>query len=82
LRGQWAVEWGGAQRWLVSSESAEIIQEAAKAVGGSASLFRGPESARNAIRVVAPELLAVHKKIKHAFDPNNILNVGKLHPDV
>lgn len=80
--GDCAMEWGGALRWLASAESAQSIQAAAKSVGGSATLFRGPLAARNAIDAIPVELIAAHKRIKHAFDPGNILNVGKLHPDV
>lgn len=74
-------EWGGALRWLKSEIPAEVIQNAAAEVDGHAILFHSPER-YSPFQPLAPGLLRIHKNLKQAFDPNNILNPGKLYPEL
>ena len=73
-------EWGGALRWLKSDVPAELIQNAAAAVDGHASLFRHQQG--SIFQPLTPGLLRIHKNLKQAFDPENILNPGKLYPEL
>lgn len=73
-------EWGGALRWLKSDVPAEIIQNAAAAIDGHACLFRYQQG--SIFQPLTPGLLRIHKNLKHAFDPENILNPGKLYPEL
>jgi glycolate oxidase FAD binding subunit len=79
-------EWGGALRWLKSEAAAEKIQNAADAVDGHAVLFR--RAAQQGViqtgifQPLTPALLRIHKNLKQAFDPANILNPGKLYPEL
>jgi len=73
-------EWGGALRWLKSDAPAETIQRAAAAVDGHASLFRHPQG--SIFQPLSPGLLRIHRNLKQAFDPGNILNPGKLYPEL
>ena len=78
-------EWGGALRWLKTDTSAETIQQAAAYVDGHAILFRHPGSGhgpRTCFQALSPGLLRIHKNLKQAFDPVNILNPGKLYPEL
>lgn len=74
-------EWGGALRWLKSETPAEVIQQAAADVDGHAILFRHPEKQAR-FQALSPGLLRIHKNLKQAFDPNNILNPGRLYPEL
>ncbi|MDT8283748.1 MAG: glycolate oxidase subunit GlcE, partial [Gammaproteobacteria bacterium] len=74
-------EWGGALRWLKTETPAEIIQQAAADVDGHAILFRHPEQL-TCFQTLSPGLLRIHKNLKQAFDPANILNPGKLYPEL
>jgi len=74
-------EWGGALRWLKSDASAEMIQRAAASADGHASLFRQREQP-GLFQPLTPGLLRIHKNLKRAFDPENILNPGKLYPEL
>jgi glycolate oxidase FAD binding subunit len=68
-----AIDWGGAQRWLRSSQVAlPAIREWARAQGGHASVFRGAASAAECFAVLQPALADVQAKIKASFDPYNI----------
>lgn len=77
-----AIEWGGAQRWYANEPAA--IREVAASFGGHAVLYRAPESQRcleGAFAPLAPALLALHRRLKKAFDPRSILNPGRLYAE-
>ena len=74
-------EWGGALRWLKNDIPAEIIQRAAADLDGQASLFRHDRHS-SLFQPLTPGLMRIHKNLKHAFDPENILNPGKLYPEL
>jgi len=79
-------EWGGALRWLKSDAPAGVIQKAAADAEGHAVLFRNGTQ-QNTIQPclfqpLPPGLLRIHKNLKQAFDPANILNPGKLYPEL
>ena len=76
----WLYEWGGALRWLKSEAPAEVIQHVAAAIDGHASLFRHPQG--SIFQPLSPGLLRMHRNLKQAFDPENILNPGKLYPEL
>ena len=80
-------EWGGALRWLKSDAPAEIIQAAVADFDGHASLFRRVGVFRDGeqstiFQPLTPGLMRIHKNLKQAFDPHNILNPGKLYPEL
>lgn len=74
-------EWGGALRWLKSDIPAEIIQTAVAELDGHASLFRHTEQS-SIFQPLTPGLMRIHKNLKQAFDPDNILNPGRLYPEL
>jgi len=75
------IEWSGAQRWLASDASSADVRDATASVGGTASLWRG-ERDTTMFHPLKPANLALHRKLKHAFDPNDIFNRGRLIPDL
>jgi glycolate oxidase FAD binding subunit len=78
LPGQQLVEWGGAQRWLASDESAADIRQAATALGGHATLFRSAGAVAEPFQNLSAPLLEIHKRLKRRFDPHHILNPGRM----
>ncbi|MDZ7735836.1 MAG: glycolate oxidase subunit GlcE [Gammaproteobacteria bacterium] len=78
VTGDWAIDWGGAQRWLRSTEPAASVHHAAAAAGGYATLHRGPADLP-ALPDLPPALLKLHQRVKQAFDPAGILNPGLLY---
>ena len=74
-------EWGGALRWLKSEIPAEVIQQAVAETAGHAILFRHADQ-HTCFQLLSPGLLRIHKNLKQAFDPDNILNPGKLYPEL
>ena len=82
LDGLSAIEWGGAQRWYAGEHAA--VRGAAARVGGHAVLYRAPESLRcreDAFMPLSPALLALHRRLKKAFDPQGILNPGRMYAE-
>jgi glycolate oxidase FAD binding subunit len=79
------VEWHGGQRWVRAEPGAgAAVREAARAVGGSATLFMAGESgpARPGRFDPLPTPLdRIHRDLKREFDPAGIFNPGRLYPD-
>lgn len=81
LDGEWLIDWGGAQRWLKTSESGEKIQQVTTEVGGHAEQWHSQD--KNNMRMpLDPILNRYHQNLKDAFDPVRILNPGVLYPDL
>ncbi len=80
--GQWLIDWGGAQRWFVSELPAETVRAQATSVRGHAVLFRGGDRSSEVFHPLAPPLRLLHRRLKEAFDPNGILNPGRLYRDL
>ena len=81
LPGEQMVEWGGAQRWVVTTAPAARLREAAAAAGGHATAFRGAK-ASGALAPLSAPLARIHHEMKTAFDPDRIFNPGRLYPDL
>ena len=79
LPGEQLLEWGGGQRWVVTTAAAATLREAAVRVGGHASAFRGGAPG-DAFAPLAAPLLRIHQGLKDAFDPDRIFNPGRLYP--
>jgi len=79
LQGQWLIEWGGAQRWLITSEPLEQIRNVAGKAGGHATLFRGGDRDGEIFQPLSTGIEHLHVALKNAFDPKRILNRGRLY---
>jgi glycolate oxidase FAD binding subunit len=82
LAGAQLIEWGGALRWLRSTESAVTLRGAAAAADGHATLFRGPDRSSEAFAPLAPELADIHRRMKAQFDPDGVFNAGRMFKDL
>jgi glycolate oxidase FAD binding subunit len=83
LEGSWLLDWGGALRWLTGTPaSAGEVRQAAHLAGGHATLFRHGDRAGEIFQPLPPPLLALHRRLKQAFDPSGILNPGRMYADL
>jgi len=79
-------DWGGGLVWLAidapKTGAEGVVRDAvAAATSGWAQLFRAPDSLRAAVPVFQPQgeaLDALHRGLKQSFDPNRVLNPGKM----
>ena len=79
IPGTWLIDWGGALRWLKSTESADAIFAQAQAAGGHACRFRSADG--GLLPPLAPALAELNSRIKTACDPWGIFNPGRLYPE-
>jgi glycolate oxidase FAD binding subunit len=75
------IEWGGAQRWLRSDAAAATMRDLAAGAGGHATLFRGGDKSAGVFAPLPVPLMALHRRVKAAFDPRGVFNPGRLYPD-
>ncbi|MBT4837505.1 MAG: glycolate oxidase subunit GlcE [Methylococcales bacterium] len=80
LNGEWLYEWDGAQRWLVTDESADTIRQTVASINGHATLFRGGDAP--VFHPLSSGLLAIHRQLKQAFDPFHLFNPGRLYQEL
>jgi len=72
--GRWLIDWGGAQRWLVSDASEATIRGAAAKAGGYAAAFRNGPCAYDSLTWLDPATRALHAQIRQAFDPGGLFS--------
>lgn len=78
--GDVAIEWGGAQRWLRTTDTATAIRATVTAMGGHASCWRGEAWPR--FQPLPAALMALQRRLKQSLDPAGIFNRGRLYPDL
>jgi glycolate oxidase FAD binding subunit len=78
-------DWGGGLIWAAlppkSDAEAALVRQRVDAVGGHATLIRASEQVRRNVDVFHPQqagLAALGERVRHSFDPKNILNRGRL----
>ena len=81
LQGEWLIEWGGGQRWLKTDADEHSVRTVANQAGGHATLF-DKSNGRRLLQPLDTPLIALHKRIKQALDPENIFNRGALYPEL
>jgi glycolate oxidase FAD binding subunit len=77
--GEQLIDWGGAQRWLRGNHDKAELERYASDAGGHITLFRGGDrrgEVRHSLDSIQRRLQA---RLKHSFDPDEILNPGRLY---
>ena len=74
---QW-IEWGGALRWLRGNADAKALRAKVAALGGHVTLFKNGNKSTGVFHPLQPKLVEIHRNLKAAFDPANILNRGRM----
>jgi glycolate oxidase FAD binding subunit len=69
-------EWAGAQRWAVSERP---LYDLAASLGGHATRCDREQQIEDRFQPLPAALHALHRRLKHAFDPGGILNPGRLY---
>jgi glycolate oxidase FAD binding subunit len=78
-------DWGGGLIWAAlppkPDAQAELVRARVNAAGGHATLIRASEQVRRNIDVFHPQqdgLAKLSERVRHGFDPKNILNRGRM----
>lgn len=79
------IEWHGAQRWYFSHvDEGQKLREAAREVGGHATLFR-PSNDRTWVPgrfdAASPAVKRIHLALMREFDPHAVFDRSRLYPD-
>lgn len=82
LEGEWLIEWGGAQRWLKTTHTAERIFACCAELGGHATRYYGGDLSQPAFQPLTGVLRQLHANIKDSFDPGRLFNPGRYHPEI
>ncbi len=80
VAGDWLLDWGGAQRWLMSDEPLAVIRGQVAAADGHVSLFRSPAQQQEVFSPLSAPLFNIHQRLKNSFDPHGIFNPGRMYP--
>jgi glycolate oxidase FAD binding subunit len=75
LGGEALYDWAGGLVWLLSGEDPARIRGTVQALGGHATCYRGHVPA---FEPLAGPLAALSARVKAAFDPNGVLNPGRM----
>jgi glycolate oxidase FAD binding subunit len=82
-------DWGGGLVWIAGGQGKEAgasaVRSAVAAVGGHATLVRASEDVRLAVPVFEPQpepVMALTRRLKDTFDPEGVLNPGRMYAGV
>jgi glycolate oxidase FAD binding subunit len=79
IRGPWLLDWAGAQRFVFGDFDRTRLEAIAEDAGGHVSLFRGGNREGEVAHTLPGPMVELHKRLKSAFDPERILNPGRLY---
>ena len=74
---QW-IEWGGGLRWVRGTAEGSALRTKIAAAGGHVTLFRNGDKSAGVFHPLQTALVKIHRDLKAAFDPENILNRGRM----
>ncbi|RAU17868.1 glycolate oxidase subunit GlcE [Nitrincola tibetensis] len=80
LPGEQILDWGGAQRWLKTSQSPEAIRTAVAKLGGHATSFT-PGITTTPFHPLPNLLMRYHQRLKAKLDPSQLFNPGRMYSD-
>ena len=80
-------DWGGGLVWLAATDTGDsagamVVREATARFGGHATLVRAPDDVRQAVEVFEPlpaPVMDLQRRLKATFDPQGILNPGRMY---
>jgi glycolate oxidase FAD binding subunit len=83
-------DWGGGLIWIAATDTGDsagamVVREAVRRAGGHAVLVRAPDHVRLAVDVFEPQpapVMDLTRKLKATFDPEGILNPGRMYAGV
>ena len=80
VAGEQMIEWGGALRWITVDErvASSTLRSWAAENGGHATLYRAADKSAGVFQPLPAPMVALHQRLKQVFDPQHVLNRGRL----
>jgi glycolate oxidase FAD binding subunit len=75
LAGETLYDWAGGLVWLLGDDDPATVRATVRALGGHATCYRG---AAAAFEPLSGSLAALSARVRAAFDPNGVLNPGRM----
>ena len=72
-------EWNGALRWIHSDNDLYTLAEEQNGHAQRYPLANSSKTMTDIFHPLQPGILKIHKRLKQSFDPENILNPGRLY---
>jgi glycolate oxidase FAD binding subunit len=82
IGGKWLLDWGGAQRWLTSSEPSQNIRAQVAKIGGHVTQFYGGDRSGEVFQPLSAPMLALQQRLKHSLDPHGIFNPCRMYAEL
>lgn len=82
LQGIQLYEWNGALRWLATDDEGEKIRTEVSRYGGHAVCFHQYGKQEQVFHPLDTGQLKIHRNLKSAFDPDAILNPGRMYAEI
>lgn len=79
IAGKQLIDWGGAQRWLLSSAADDEVRGIVAAAGGHATRYGETDTP---FQPLPAALLHYHQRLKQQLDPQRIFNPGRMYAEV
>ncbi len=76
------IDWGGGLRWTREAASMEPMRQFTEAGNGQVSCYRGGDRQGEVFQPLPPGLMRLHQRLKHAVDPLQLFNPGRLYADL
>ena len=76
------IEWNGALRWIKSDENLFATAEKHNGHTSRYPLTQNKNQINDIFQPLQPGILKIHQRLKRAFDPENILNPGRMYTNL
>ena len=76
------IDWGGAVRWVCGDQDKSGFDQHIRSHRGHVTRFRNADRAREVFDPIDPAMMKYHQRLKNAFDPDRILNPGRMYADL
>ena len=76
------IDWGGALRWYRGEKNNEVLNEFIYSQGGYIEDFRSGDRSKEMFPVPDSAMMKIHRSLKQAFDPDRILNPGRMYVEL
>ena len=76
------MDWGGAVRWVCGSGDQSEFERQVRSRRGHVIRFRNADRTGQVFDPVEPVMMKYHQRLKDAFDPDRILNAGRMYADL